>query len=740
MIPLLYNGSGIMALVAFLLALAFAQPALAAAPPPAGAAPSVGELEQLVETLRDDKARAALVTQLQALIAAQRTIAAETPEPADFLAGLSQRINALMEEVLAGVAVIVDAPRLVAWGRAQIANEAARARWIEVTLAFAIVFGLAFAAEWLVRWLFARLLRRAPSADHAGRGIQALRTGIAILVEVLPIAVFAVTALVALAMTVPPFTMARFALSILVEATITARLILAVGKSVLVPALGAPVLVPASEETRNYLLIWLRRFTDWTVFGYAVAAAAWWLGIPGGLYALMLKIVGLVVAILALVFILQNRVWVSRWITGEAPMEGGGWTRVRRRLGESWHFLAILYIVGIYLVYALRIEGGSGYILRATVLSLVVLAGARLLVRFVEQLSARGFAVAPELKARFPLLEQRANRYLPILTGLVSAAVYVLAALAVLQAWDFGSFGWFETGIGRRVTGGLLSIALVLAIALAAWEIFAVAIERHLAALDANGAPSRARRRTLLPLLRTTMLCVIVVIAALIILSQIGINIAPLLAGAGVVGLAIGFGSQALVKDIITGLFILIEDQIAVGDIVDVGKDHAGVVEAISMRTIRLRDQGGVVHTVPFSEVTSIKNMTKDYAYAVARIGIAYGEDIDRVVEILRGVCDELMADETTGPLILDPFDYQGVDRLDEFSVILLLRVRTLPGKQFSVGRALNQLIKIAFEKHGIAGRDPSPVLVTGPAAALAAKPAEDDAEAVVARAQRRSA
>jgi moderate conductance mechanosensitive channel len=730
-----------MAVMAFLLALTFAQPALAAAAaPPAGAAPSVGELEQLVDTLQDDKARAALVTQLQALIAAHRTTAAETPEPADFLAGLSPRINALIEEVLAGAAVIVDAPRLVAWGQAQIANEAARARWIEVTLTFAIVFGLALAAEWLVRWLFARLLPRAPSADPKGRVVQALRAGIAIIVEVLPIVVFAVTALVALAMSVPPFTMARFALSVLVEATITARLILAVGKGILVPAMGAPGLVPASEETRNYLLIWLRRFTYWTVFGYAIAAAAWWLGIPGGLYALMLKIVGLVVAILALVFILQNRVWVSRWITGEAPMEGGGWTRVRRRFGESWHFLAILYIVGIYLVYALRIEGGSGYILRATVISLVVIAGARLLVRFVEQLSARGFAVAPELKDRFPLLEQRANRYLPILTGLVSVAVYVLAALAVLQAWDFGSFAWFETGIGRRVTGGLLSIALVLAIALAAWEIFAAAIERHLATLDLNGAPSRARRRTLLPLLRTTMLCVIVVIAALIILSQIGINIAPLLAGAGVVGLAIGFGSQALVKDIITGLFILIEDQIAVGDIVDVGKDHAGVVEAISMRTIRLRDQGGVVITVPFSEVTSIKNMTKDYAYAVARIGIAYGEDIDRVAEILRGVCDELMADETMGPLILDPFDYQGVDRLDEFSVILLLRVRTLPGKQFSVGRALNQLIKIAFEKHGIAGRDPSPVLMIGPTAAAAAKPDEDDGGAAVARAQRRSA
>src|SRR4029077_16465057 len=139
--------------------------------------------------------------------------------------------------------------------------------------------------------------------------------------------------------------------------------------------------------------------------------------------------------------------------------------------------------------------------------------------------------------------------------------------------------------------------------------LFSSAIERYLNAVDQDDIPvaRSARARTLLPLLRTAMMVVILLFVTLIILSQIGINIAPLLAGAGVVGLAIGFGRQALVKDVITGLFILIEDQIAVGDIVDVGKDHSGVIEAISIRTIRLRDQGGVVHTVPFSEVTSVK-------------------------------------------------------------------------------------------------------------------------------------
>ena len=345
-----------------------------------------------------------------------------------------------------------------------------------------------------------------------------------------------------------------------------------------------------------------------------------------------------------------------------------------------------------------------------------MIVGARLLARFIEELSARGFAIAPKLQARFPELEKRANRYTPMLTGFAGVAIYGLAFLLVLQAWDIRSFAWFETGLGRQTAGALLSIGLVLAIALAVWELFSAAIERHLAGLDAHGAPSRARRRTLLPLLRTTLLCVIVAIAGLTILSQIGVSIAPLLAGAGVVGVAVGFGSQALVKDVITGLFILIEDQIAIGDVVDLGKEHKGVVEAISIRTIRLRDQTGAVHTVPFSEVTSVKNMTKDYAYAVARISVAYAEDVDRVREVLRQVCDELNADEELGPWILDPFDYQGIDSLDEFSVALVLRVRTVAGKQFIVGRALNRLIKIAFEAHGIAMRDPAPILFASPA------------------------
>ncbi|MBV8333954.1 MAG: mechanosensitive ion channel, partial [Alphaproteobacteria bacterium] len=145
----------------------------------------------------------------------------------------------------------------------------------------------------------------------------------------------------------------------------------------------------------------------------------------------------------------------------------------------------------------------------------------------------------------------------------------------------------------------------------------------------------------------------------------------------------------------------------------------AGVVEAITVRTIRLRDQAGAIHTVPFSEVTSVKNLTRDFAYAVARVTVPYSANIDRVVEILREVSETLMADETLRPMILDPFDYQGVDALDASSVVLLVRIRTVAGKQWTVGRAFNRLLKIAFDKYGITSSDPTRTEVTGEHASI---------------------
>jgi moderate conductance mechanosensitive channel len=537
----------------------------------------------------------------------------------------------------------------------------------------------------------------------------------------------------------PRFGTARVA-EVIIQACLTARLILAVAHVALVSP-GAGALYSLGEETRNYLYIWARRFTNWAVYGLALAAGTWWLGVPGAIYALLLRGTMLVLGILAVIFVLQNRVAVAEMLRGKrggaeggAPAPGHGWGLLRQRLADTWHVLAIIYIVGSFGSYVLRIEGGPVFVLRATLLSIVILVAAGLIVRFVRRFSQRGFAVGPDLKSRFPMLEARANRYLPVLTVAASTIVYFFAVLTLLQAWGVDAFAWFSTNFGRRIAGSLISTATVLVIALVLWESFVSAIERYLNRIGSDGRPvaRSARARTLLPLLRTIVLIVLITIVALIVLSEFGVNIAPLLAGAGVVGLAIGFGSQALIKDFITGVFILLEDTLAVGDVVDVSNGHSGVVEAISMRAIRLRDQAGTVHTVPFSEVTTVKNLTKDYSYYVLDVGVSYREDTDEVIALLKQVADELGRDPEFGAMMLEPMEVIGVDRFEDSAVIIKVRLKTLPIRQWSVGREFNRRMKKAFDRNGIELPFPHRTLYFGedkrgsaPAAHLRIEPSE---------------
>jgi moderate conductance mechanosensitive channel len=179
------------------------------------------------------------------------------------------------------------------------------------------------------------------------------------------------------------------------------------------------------------------------------------------------------------------------------------------------------------------------------------------------------------------------------------------------------------------------------------------------------------------------------------------VNANALLAGAGVVGLAIGFGAQTLVKDLITGLFILVGDTVRVGDVVDLS-GKAGVVEAISMRTITLRDYNGNVHTIPYSSIDVVTNMTKDFSFYVFDVNVAYKEDVDRVVEVLREIDSKLRREWPYRRLILEPLEIAGVDAFRDSAVLVKARIKVRPGEQWKVGREFNRRIKRRFEEAGI--------------------------------------
>jgi small-conductance mechanosensitive channel len=187
----------------------------------------------------------------------------------------------------------------------------------------------------------------------------------------------------------------------------------------------------------------------------------------------------------------------------------------------------------------------------------------------------------------------------------------------------------------------------------------------------------------------------------LMVLGQFGVNIAPLLAGAGVIGVAVGFGSQKLVQDVITGAFILFENTLAIGDSVKIG-DHAGTVEGMTIRTLRIRDGNGQLHTLPFSSVTTVINMSRDYGFHPFELKISYETDIDRAIEVINQTVSEMQNDPTISADILAAANISGVARLDEWAVVLSGAIKAPPGRADAVGNVFNHRIKNAFDRAGV--------------------------------------
>lgn len=223
-----------------------------------------------------------------------------------------------------------------------------------------------------------------------------------------------------------------------------------------------------------------------------------------------------------------------------------------------------------------------------------------------------------------------------------------------------------------------------------------IATGTDLAALE-----RRKRAQTVASLARRALSGLVWATATLIILRELDVDITPVLTGAGILGLAIGFGAQTLVRDVISGFFLIIEDQVRVGDVAAVN-GTGGLVEQLNLRTIVLRDLQGVVHVFPNGEIKTLSNMTKDFSYYVIDLGVEYGEDTDRVVESVRATADELKADPAFGPFILAPLEVLGVDDFAASQVTLKVRVKTMPLKQWDVGRELRRRIKKAFDAQGI--------------------------------------
>jgi small conductance mechanosensitive channel len=290
---------------------------------------------------------------------------------------------------------------------------------------------------------------------------------------------------------------------------------------------------------------------------------------------------------------------------------------------------------------------------------------------------------------------------------------------------------WFGQDVSALAVSTALSIArsgfrilLVLVAGYMAVRFLHIAMRRLEQALIRAGekkelvaGATRKRVATLTGLLLTLSLVAVWGVVAVICLDQIGLDVTPILAGAGIVGLAVGFGAQNLVRDIISGFFLVLENQVRVGDVAVVN-GTGGLVEAITFRTIVLRDLAGVVHVVPNGAITTLANMTMGWSGYVIDVGVAYREDTDRVVEVMGEVADELRKDPRIGPLILEPIEIFGVDDFKESEVTIKARLKTVPIEQWNVGREYRRRLKKAFDARGIEIPFPQRALSMGAAGA----------------------
>nr|WP_235892085.1 mechanosensitive ion channel family protein [[Ochrobactrum] teleogrylli] len=367
------------------------------------------------------------------------------------------------------------------------------------------------------------------------------------------------------------------------------------------------------------------------------------------------------------------------------------WRRPGPRPSPLKAMLLTLFLIALWLIWV----GGMLGLLWVGIYALVlppVLRG----VGRLAQAFAGNDKPAGAVGVIFDVIVSRGARAL-----VIGAAVVWLAYL-----WKFSAAALSGNGLGERLVNGLFNAIIILVVADLLWQLSKALIDFQLRPVDPADSSVAAiarsgRLRTLLPIFRNALAAFIAVVAVLTILSGMGVQILPLIAGAGIFGVAIGFGAQTLVKDVLSGVFYMLDDAFRVGEYIQSGS-YKGTVESFSLRSIRLRHHRGPVFTVPFGQLGAIQNMSRDWVIEKMTIGVTHDSDVELARKLIKKIGQELAEDPEFAADTIEPLKMQGIDSFGEYSIILRTKLMTKPGTQFGIKRRANMMIKQAFEENGI--------------------------------------
>jgi small-conductance mechanosensitive channel len=672
-------------------------------PGPGDAGPRLPEpltreaIRELVARLSDAEVRRLLIAQLDRSAAPAPAAPGGMMGMVGDMEGQSSRLRARAGELLGAILTL---PKEMGDVRARFLEGRGEGHLLVVVLAFLAIVGAGLAAERLLRH-FVRDTQRALEAEAPeGLAAEAGRLLLRLALELVAAAVFVVAAVAVFLAFYQGHPPTRRLVLVYLAAVVVVRLVAAISRLLLAPAVPALRLLPLADSAARCLHVGLVRLAAVHVLGTGTLDLFESLGLRSqSLDALR---VGLATLLLILAL---DTMWRMRAEVGTLIARPGASGPLRRLAAGAWPLLATAYLVAVYVARVVEILAGGPSMSGAPIASIVLLL-ALPLVDLALCRVLRAILAGRATGAAHPVANVS---FEPVLRQAVHVVVIVGGLLALAGLWDLDLSALAERGLGSRIASALLGIAITVLLAWVLWALARTAIDRRLAAETGpataepgeEGGAAASRLRTLLPLLRMLLLAALVAMATLSILAALGVNILPLLAGASVVGLAVGFGAQTLVKDVISGMFFLIDDAFRLGEYIQSGS-YKGTVEAIGLRAIRVRHHRGSIYTIPYGGLEVIQNLSRDWVVDKLTIGITYDSDLDKVRKLIKTIGQELAQDSELAPHIIETLKMQGVEQFGDFAIQIRLKMKTKPGQQFPVRRRAYTMIKKAFDASGI--------------------------------------
>ncbi|MDD9243787.1 mechanosensitive channel protein [Enterobacter soli] len=400
----------------------------------------------------------------------------------------------------------------------------------------------------------------------------------------------------------------------------------------------------------------------------------------------------------ALYLIFHNKKHITESLLQLADRSLSFFSLFIRAFALVWHWLASAYFI-VLCFFSLFDPGNSlKFMMGATFKSLAIIGIAAFVSGLLSRWISKTITLSPQVQRNYPELQKRVNGWASVSLKVARILTVCVAVMLLLNAWGlFDFWNWLHNGAGEKTVDILIRIALILFFSAVGWTLLASLIENRLVS-DIHGRPlPSARARTLLTLFRNALAVIISTITIMIVLSEIGVNIAPLLAGAGALGLAISFGSQTLVKDIITGIFIQFENGMNTGDLVTIGP-LTGTVERMSIRSVGVRQDTGAYHIIPWSSITTFANFVRGIGSVVANYDVDRHEDADKAKQALQAAVEELLEMDGIRGLIIGEPSFAGIVGLTNTAFTLRVSFTTQPLKQWTVRFALDSMVKKHFD------------------------------------------